>query len=441
MAAAAAAAGHLLVIGGAESDLSFCFNSAELGLEHQATIVAAGYRSISRYSCMADDRPGMRTASAAVLGFVEPLTADNRLTLAKMVEAWESARRFVAKQDDLRAEAKVMNVVRPATTQEKVAMRKAAERVLGDKLPELWTPSSDYLAAKLEEVELDEPQAAPLDEILSVEAAESGEVSASFDASGRLRVSKGRSKGVLPTTTEEYRLKMRIEATTWLMISCKCVNRPWLQGYATGHFENYVDWILGEKVLLMSVPGLNGMSSLQPPWSLFLHFDAACRKSAMKRVREEGVTIGEALKLVMKDSELKELHWTSPPALAPRASSSSSSYQLPAIFKSSSVIDPRLQQQQQMAAAKAAELQAAAAGGNTLAAALKMKKVRKPKKIPNKLLPVKGTVQNAPDGRQICFNFNSASGCSGACARVHICRRTGCGGSHSILNCPNSTTE
>ena len=28
-----------------------------------------------------------------------------------------------------------------------------------------------------------------------------------------------------------------------------------------------------------------------------------------------------------------------------------------------------------------------------------------------------------PDGRQICFNFNTVQGCDGKCGRVHVCRR------------------
>ena len=30
---------------------------------------------------------------------------------------------------------------------------------------------------------------------------------------------------------------------------------------------------------------------------------------------------------------------------------------------------------------------------------------------------------NTPDGRPICFAFNSPGGCKGACGRVHVCRK------------------
>ena len=41
-----------------------------------------------------------------------------------------------------------------------------------------------------------------------------------------------------------------------------------------------------------------------------------------------------------------------------------------------------------------------------------------------------------PDGRQICFNYNSSNGCKdSSCARVHICRKKGCMGDHPLTQC------
>jgi hypothetical protein len=41
-----------------------------------------------------------------------------------------------------------------------------------------------------------------------------------------------------------------------------------------------------------------------------------------------------------------------------------------------------------------------------------------------------------PDGKEICFAFNS-EGCSNAsCTRAHVCRKRGCLGSHSMAACP-----
>jgi hypothetical protein len=39
------------------------------------------------------------------------------------------------------------------------------------------------------------------------------------DAGGRLRISKSKVKGTMPTTTEEFRSRLRLEGNTWLFSS------------------------------------------------------------------------------------------------------------------------------------------------------------------------------------------------------------------------------
>ena len=42
------------------------------------------------------------------------------------------------------------------------------------------------------------------------------------------------------------------------------------------------------------------------------------------------------------------------------------------------------------------------------------------------------------DGRDICFAYNSPSGCSGACSRVHVCRVKGCAKDHTLMAHPTA---
>jgi hypothetical protein len=39
-------------------------------------------------------------------------------------------------------------------------------------------------------------------------------------------------------------------------------------------------------------------------------------------------------------------------------------------------------------------------------------------------------VSQTPDGRDICFAFNS-QGCNNKCGRLHVCRVRGCYGDHA----------
>lgn len=64
----------------------------------------------------------------------------------------------------------------------------------------------------LEEIERDEIAAHPLDEVTSKKDSQSLQLQSSLDQSGRVRITRQRQKGKLPSTTEELRLKLRIEA-------------------------------------------------------------------------------------------------------------------------------------------------------------------------------------------------------------------------------------
>ena len=397
----------------AESDPTFLFQEAGVPLDLQVRLVAAGYKNVIRFTGYADQRADLRTALAADFQ-IDPQVngAADRAVAAAVVAAWESAQEYRKRDLQLRAEAKSLQIVRPATTQERTTMRRAVEAAYGP-LPSKEVPSSEYLRAKLEEVENDEPFASPLDEVSSLETAETQSLTASLDPTGRLRISKAKAKGRMPTTTEELRLRLRVEANTWLFLAVKFANRPWLQGLDPYLFSRYTDYLLGEKVYELRIPKENAMESLQTPWPALLHYDYECRKSAFRRVREEGLTLADALRQAMADPELKEVHFTSPIALAHRTSRGEKRSSDAA---SSNGGGPSKRQRTSTKAVASKGKGKGNKGGG--------------KDRPNSRMGL------TPDGRQICFAYNTANGCNDPnCARVHICRARNCGGDHPITRC------
>ena len=88
---------------------------------------------------------------------------------------------------------------------DRTAMLRAIERTLGEEVGEREQPSTDYIALLLEEIEQDEPQAHPLDEITSRKDAQTQQLQSSLDQSGRVRITRQKQKGKLPMNTEELR--------------------------------------------------------------------------------------------------------------------------------------------------------------------------------------------------------------------------------------------
>ena len=375
--------------------------------------IDTGYTTLRRFASLADDRASFRAALAQDYDLPAD-TAAGRLGQAVAVDAWETARELVAKEAELRAENKVQNVARTSTVQERSAMRKAYE-TKWEKLPNGEVPSAEYLSSKLEETEQEEPSASSLDEVCSIEDSENQSLTASLDSSGRLRIVKQKAKGRLPQSSEELRIKLRLEGNTWLFLGTKFTSKTWLQNLSPNTWSRYADFLLGEKCYNLVIPSVTASSTtpVKPPWSVILHYELQLRKRAFQLVRENGTRIDDALTEAMKDAELKEVHFTSPLAL----------------------MGPQKRRQdiEQPNGGKWQKGQGKGKKGQQGATGAKGKggKGRGKDKGSGK------TVATTDDGRQICFAYNSADGCSTAnCSRVHVCRIRGCSAAHPMQEHP-----
>ncbi|CAE7597027.1 unnamed protein product, partial [Symbiodinium sp. KB8] len=219
---------------------------------------------------------------------------------------YNSIRTFAAFTDD-RAGAKVMGVQKPLASSDRAAMRIALETVRGYTVPESEELAPEYLAHKLEQIENGEPTASYLDEVISRKESNSLQLQTSLDKQGRLRVMRQKPKGRLPQNTEELRAKLRLEAATWVMLSAKCRGRAYLQDLQLAHFDRYLEFLLGDKCYSMQVATWAPTSS------------AAHAERQALNAHREGVPLGDKLYDATKNTELKELHFTSQIALAKRS--------------------------------------------------------------------------------------------------------------------------
>ena len=316
----------------------------------------------------------------------------------------------MAKEVELKSEAKVLGAKRVLQQSERQAMLKAVEQAYGS-LPEAETPSADYLATKMEECEANEPTAATLDEITSKRDARSTAIQSAVDSSGVLRITKLRSKGKAPATTEEYRRIMRVECNAWLCTASRFKAKSWLHGLKADDFDRFVRYILGDRVNLLEVPNpwSPQNTTIKPPWNIVLAFEHKLRREAMKKVNHDGETLAAALEAVTKDSDLKESYFTTPLALQAGEAPPWSKWQ-------------RLEYKGKGKEHKGDWKGDGKAGwkGHT-----KNKDGKPTHKGKYGKLGHLDLVSHTPDGREICYAFN-AQGCKGSCGRLHVCRVRGC---------------
>ena len=89
-----------------DSDLHFILGDSGVSLSNMVA-VARRFGTLRRFNALADDRAGVRTACLQDFAIPQD-TPDNRAQVAAIVTAWETAQEFVAKETEIRAEAKVL---------------------------------------------------------------------------------------------------------------------------------------------------------------------------------------------------------------------------------------------------------------------------------------------------------------------------------------------
>ena len=145
------------------------------------------YRTIHRFSAIADDRQGVRAALEQDFQ-VRPDNAGNRARIAAVVSAWDTAKHYHEEDIKIRQEAKGMGTPRPLPHRlfSYATCRGAGYR--GTEIGEKEQPSTEYIAMILEEIEQDEIAAHSLDEVTSKKDSQSLQLQSTLDQSGRVRI-------------------------------------------------------------------------------------------------------------------------------------------------------------------------------------------------------------------------------------------------------------
>ena len=401
-----------------EADLAYILqeNGVPLALQYNLTQV---FGQLRRFSAIADTRQGVRQALRDDLQ-VQENNLQNRAAVAGVVAAWEASREYAAKQAELKAEARFLDVARPVTQTDRAAMRAAYIATHGE-IEETYEPSDDYLSSKIEELEAHEPVASYLNEVTSKKTAKTMGIQTSVDSSGHVRIVKSRQKGQLPRGTEELRAILRVEGNTWCYLAAKYRNNPMLHGLTPDDWLKYTNFLLGDKCYLLKIPGPassagnSEMVSLRPPWNVMLSYEFELRKEAVKRAFRRSRPLRECLEEVCADAQLKEQYFTSPIALqgksgrAEDASSNNNRNWRRPEFPTNNGPPNKWHKGTGKKGGKGKSKQRQGGKGGS----------------------EHSMVSFTDDNRQICFAYN-AQGCKGSCGRVHVCRVRGCGKPHPM---------
>ena len=125
----------------------------------------------------------------------------------------------------------------------------------------------------------------------------------------------------MPQDTEELHTVLRVEGNTWTFLASKYKNRQFFKDMSPQIWQDYTNWLLGERVYLMQIPVPQGkrgkmeQQAFRPSWVVMLNVEYELRREAVKKAFKESRDLKSTLQEVMECAQLKEQYFTSPTAL------------------------------------------------------------------------------------------------------------------------------
>ena len=402
-------------------DLRFIMAEREIEPRLQALLGAAGYKSLGLFTSMVDNRAQLRAVLATDFGLdaaeanLAPATAlARRVDQARIVDAWDTARKRSDEADRMQAEQRASRLPLTLNRAAHINLRSRYERDFGRLNDRNW-PCQALIERRFEEVDEGEVRADPLSEVVSAEELVEDPVGAVIDRDGAIRLRRAPRSVALPTGSEEPRQRVKVLGITFQLAAYKHSSRLWLASTSPEVWQQHLDYILGDKVGGLMVR--TNETTIRPPWSVILAYEFQVRKTACKMVMFDNKDFMTAMSDARHCLETKEQHFSTPTAMSlslARAAPKRAWQDQPA----NDVRPPK--------GGKAGGKKGGQPKGGQAADRGKGKAKQK-----NKFANVK-----TPDGRNICFKYQSNTCNMAGCKFVHVCSE--CFGAHPLASCPQA---
>ena len=269
----------------------------------------------------------------------------------------------------------------------------------------MWLRTSATLEMVCDQIESGEWKVMTLAQFQSREDTETDVIGCVVEKSGLIKIRKGYKEGVKPSTPEQLRQRLKLVGHTMLFAQLKYPHNAALRGLEPLHWSKLADYLLGEHIMGLESKDARGEVVAKPSFELVLSYEHQIRRN-MVRLMNQGESMVEALKSSMTDMIVKERYFLTPNA-------------------ASALIQAREERPRSRSPRRTWQ--------STSWEQPKGKGKGKSKKGKEK----GGLHHRTPDGRQICYAWNSASErCRFDCGRVHVCQR--CLGKHPLHACPES---
>ena len=398
-----------------DPDLRFVLAEKSISRELQAKFAENGITALAIFAMISDTRADLRSMlcreyslDPATEGLPAGEATRRRVSAAQVVDAWEASKIRVDEANRRNAEQRAGRLPMTILRSTHVAMRLAFEKTYGARADKEF-PAESYIEQRFEEVDQGDLKAESLKEAISRDEVSEDPTSAVMDTDGTVRIKRGKSEVRMPSNSEELRRRIRVLGVTFVLAKLRHSNRAYLADASLEMWNDHCDYVLGDTVMNMKTSSADGKLIHRPDWKQVLIYEFEIRKQMTRLVLYEGMTIATALKAARKDTEIKETFFVTPNAMAAATDRERS---------------PR--------GNRRGDYSYYGNKGNGKGKGKQGKGKGKSKFIDS-------LHHQTPDGRKICYAFNSVyERCKGNCGMVHVCRK--CFGNHPAHACKRAAS-
>ena len=376
-------------------ELQSLLDSRRVDVAVQASLFDAGIADLSLLSAIAVTREELKTFAGAHLGLDPGARPDDMVRFATLFLAWQSASNRVMVLDMMNSELSAQKLPKSIPPLELTSLRGLFERQYY-KMKDVEIParaSFEDLCEQLEAGELRPMSLRHFGSKADDEDNESGTLQ--LGKSGQVKIRRSKIETPAPTDMEALRSKVVLMANHFIFAKLRYNHRASLAAITPFTFLDYLGYLTGKYVARMETQTTDGITLHRPSIKLIINYDYQMRKEVVEKINE-GMAMDVALQAVVKDSDLRERHFSTPLAVS---------------SASQSLEKMRGQQEDKLWRRHGPYPPPNIKG--------KGKSKQKGKgKYKGEFLH-----STTPDGRQLCFAWNNkAEGCKGDCNRVHACR-------------------
>ena len=297
----------------AGADLSFLLDREGIDRADQAMLYHVDVTTVSRLAAFASDAADLKATLKRAFDMDADAGLLDRVRVTKLVVAWQSAQTRSEKVAQLEGEQAAMQLPKPLAGNDYTVMRMAYQTKWW-KLDEKQTPSRSFMERLLDSVEADEPRAFSLEEVTNKEEEDPDLLTEVRDATGALRLARGRTRVPMPVAPEMLRKRVILMGVAHMMAAYRHTNRAWLQDQTPQDWQQYLEYLLGEWVFGLVARDSSGHTLSTPAWSVVLDYELAIRKDMCRRIITTGCKLSVALVDSCRCPVLKERHFTTPVA-------------------------------------------------------------------------------------------------------------------------------